>query len=279
MDRRHVTGPERSVAPLPAGSMNEAVATTQAQTAMFFDTQRNRQDGRTIDAMRPIFLKTGLINQASGSAYFEQNNIRVACGVYGPRQNTQAQFNENARLDCGFKFATFACDKRRQFQRDPEERELSQILIQALTPAVRLGMYPKSTIDIYVTVIQSDGWWSTLAAAITCASVALVDAGIDVIDIVTASAVLVLPDGNVVDATQQEEQALSAQPPKCHGSLVVAQLPTHNEIAHVVQTGKMTPAQLTKAIDTCLGDSAKVHSVVSYYLREAVLATEPSVLA
>ncbi|KAJ1970876.1 3'-5'-exoribonuclease [Dimargaris xerosporica] len=259
--------------------MDDAVATAQAHTATLFDAQRIRQDGRSADAMRPIFLKTGLINQASGSAYFEQNNTRVTCGVYGPRQNTQAQFNENARLDCGFKFATFACDKRRQFQRDPEERELSQFLIQALTPAVRLGMYPKSTIDIYVTVIQSDGWWSTLAAAITCASAALVDAGIDLIDIVAASAVLVLSDENVVDATQQEEQVSSALPSQCHGSIVVAQLPSHNEIAHVVQTGRMAPAQLTKAIDTCLASSAKVHSVVNHYLREAVLATEPSALA
>jgi exosome complex component MTR3 len=58
------------------------------------------------------------------------------------------------------------------------------ILEQALLPALRSELYPRSTIDIFVQVLDCDGLHSALGAAITCASMALVNAGIEMRDIV-----------------------------------------------------------------------------------------------
>lgn len=55
-----------------------------------------------------------------------------------------------------------------------------------MTPAVRLELLPKSAIDVYITVLENDGTSSCLAAAIIAASTALADAGIEMLDQVTA---------------------------------------------------------------------------------------------
>ncbi|KAJ1964274.1 3'-5'-exoribonuclease, partial [Dispira parvispora] len=111
MDRRRITGPELSVAPLM-----QKTAESESPPNLL-DNQNKRRDGRKADAIRPLYIKTGLISQANGSAYLEQADTRITCAVYGPRQNKKAQLNEVARVDCDFKLATFACTNRRSFQK------------------------------------------------------------------------------------------------------------------------------------------------------------------
>ena len=55
---------------------------------------------------------------------------------------------------------------------------------------------PQSFIDVYVTVLEADGIASSLALAITCASLALVDAGIEMLDVVVGSAIVIYIDNN-----------------------------------------------------------------------------------
>ena len=98
----------------------------------------------------------------------------------------RAGFSSNGTLNCEFKFSTFSCTKRRAHMRDSEEKGYSQVLVQALAPAVRLELLPKSAIDIYINVLENDGTSSCLAAAIVAASTALADAGIEMLDQVTA---------------------------------------------------------------------------------------------
>lgn len=45
---------------------------------------------------------------------------------------------------------------------------------------------------MYVTVLEADGIAASLALAITCASLALVDAGIEMSDVVVGSAIVIL---------------------------------------------------------------------------------------
>lgn len=64
--------------------------------------------------LRPIFLRTGVVTQAVGSAYIEVGKTKILCSVYGPRQSRNVQFSEQGRLWCDFKFAPFAQDQRRR---------------------------------------------------------------------------------------------------------------------------------------------------------------------
>ena len=69
-----------------------------------------RDGGRAAEQMRHVFVKTGVISQASGSAYVEFDKTKVMCGVYGPRQGgkTGSATNDKGKLDVDVKLATFA---------------------------------------------------------------------------------------------------------------------------------------------------------------------------
>ena len=69
------------------------------------NSKSKRQDGRSKDDHRPIFLRTGVISQARGSAYVEQGNTKVMCGVYGPREiPRRSDFSMKGVLSCRYVF-------------------------------------------------------------------------------------------------------------------------------------------------------------------------------
>ena len=136
-----------------------------------------------------VVLKTGIISQAKGSAYIEQGNTKVVCGIYGPREvQKKSDFRLNGQLHCELKFPPFSCQKRRGHQQDNEEIEMSHLIREALEAAVCLHQFPKAQVEINLIVIQNDG--SPLAAALTCASLALASASIPMYDLVIGACVV-----------------------------------------------------------------------------------------
>ncbi|KAI8875462.1 ribosomal protein S5 domain 2-like protein [Backusella circina FSU 941] len=207
--------------------------------------------------------RTGLVTQANGSAYIEVGKTKIACAVYGPRQLKKAAFSRNGTLNCEFKFSTFSCQKKRGHIKDAEEKELSQVLIQALAPAVRLELLPKSAVDIYVNVLESDGKSACLAAAIIASSVALADAGIEMLDQVTACSSVFSNDTIWMDGTEQEEQHHM-------GSLVLSYMPSLNEVTHILQSGQSDSALTSKAVEQCVDGCSKIYSVMSTALLQSL---------
>ncbi|KAJ2489958.1 3'-5'-exoribonuclease [Coemansia sp. RSA 1836] len=252
-DRRRINGPQRSVEP---------VYTTKAVDPF----AAGRLDGRALDQVRPIFIKTGPLDAQSlsaaapsGSAYYEQGKIRVSCAVYGPRQGRKS----NARMgsfDCDFKYAPFSCSWKRSHIKTSDEREIALMLEQAVAPAIRLEAYPKASIDAFVTVIESDGKAATIAAAINCISAALADAGIELYDSVAACSMALHGEQWVSDCSQAEENASAC-------SLLVARMPSADEVTYLLQHGKTTPEQTQQAIQTCANDCTRVYAVICRYLQ------------
>lgn len=114
--------------------------------------------------MRHVFVKTGVISQASGSAYVEFDATKVMCGVYGPRQGgkTGTATNDRGRLDVDVKLATFATPGARgKVGQGDAELEFASLLHRALEGAVLLETFPKTSVDVYVTVLEA-------ACAISC---------------------------------------------------------------------------------------------------------------
>jgi exosome complex component MTR3 len=72
--------------------------------------------------------------------------------------------------------------------KDAEDRSISVSIHQALVSSVRLDLLPKSTIDIFVTIIENDGIDGCIAAASIAASTAMADAGIEMIGLVVSCA-------------------------------------------------------------------------------------------
>ena len=65
---------------------------------------------------------------------------------------------------------------------------MSHLIREALEAAVCLHQFPKAQVEINLIVIQNDG--SPLAAALTCASLALASASIPMYDLVIGACVV-----------------------------------------------------------------------------------------
>lgn len=79
---------------------------------------------------------------------------------------------------------------------DAEDRSVAMAINQALISSVRLETFPKATIDVFITIIETDGMEGCVAAGSTAASIALAHAGIELLGlVVSCSAVRELLDG------------------------------------------------------------------------------------
>jgi ribonuclease PH len=94
--------------------------------------------------------------------------------------------SEEGKISCEIKFAPFATRVGRSFSEN-REQELSSLIIQSLLPCVQRSLFPKSVLDLRISVLQDDG--CVAAAAVTAAAAALAHAGVPMNDIVTACSV------------------------------------------------------------------------------------------
>src|ERR1700720_2054555 len=69
---------------------------------------------------------------------------------------------------------------------DAEDRSIAVAIHQAIVSSVRLELLPKSTIDIFLTIIENDGIEGCVAVGSIAASTALADAGIDMLGLVVS---------------------------------------------------------------------------------------------
>eukprot|EP01129_Flabellula_baltica_P010509 TRINITY_DN4449_c0_g1_i2.p1 TRINITY_DN4449_c0_g1~~TRINITY_DN4449_c0_g1_i2.p1 ORF type:complete len:168 (+),score=38.81 TRINITY_DN4449_c0_g1_i2:40-543(+) len=121
------------------------------------DQSAKRHDGRVFNQFRQMFIKTGVVSQASGSSYIEMNNTKVICAVYGPKKS-DSSYASTGKIECSFKYATFAKKGRRMEHRPNEaEQEIALIVSQSISVAVDLAKYPKSIIDINIIILECDG--------------------------------------------------------------------------------------------------------------------------
>ena len=79
---------------------------------------------------------------------------------------------------------------------DAEDRSIAVLIHQSLVPSVRLELFPKSTIDVFLTIIENDGIDSCVATGTVAASTALADAGIEMLGLVMSCAAVSQPRPN-----------------------------------------------------------------------------------
>ena len=248
-DRRRINGPAGGTAPPVFVSLESAQLKRPVRA-------------RKADEHRKIFLRTGVIPSASGSAYYEippqashkdpsfltpaSSSLKITCTVHGPRPLPRtAAFSPNVLLTTHIKFAPFATRNRRGYVRDSSERDLGLHLETALRGIIIGERWPKAGVEIVITVLEGeeDGWWAddsdsgggwgmmgVLAGSVTAACAGLVDAGIDVVDMVSGGvAALVKTDQNktqmVLDPCPAEHDIQAA--------CVVAYLQSRDEVTQM----------------------------------------------
>eukprot|EP00062_Callorhinchus_milii_P027298 gi/632990425/ref/XP_007884163.1/ PREDICTED: exosome complex component MTR3 [Callorhinchus milii] len=179
-----------------------------------------------------------------------------------------------ANLLCELRFAPFSCKKRSAWIQGSLEKEYSSILEQSLRPAVCLHKYPRSQIEVYVMVLENDG--STLGAALTCASMALAEAGIEMFDVVVGCSLRQAGDVSLLDPTALEEYNAADCKGINNGSLTVALLPTLNQISGLVSSGEWKEQISVEAIKACIEGCQKLYSVVQQCLTRSVKKRIPA---
>ncbi|MFW9946246.1 MAG: exosome complex exonuclease Rrp41 [Candidatus Odinarchaeota archaeon] len=178
-----------------------------------FREDGKRLDGRDLKELRPIKLEVGVINNADGSAYLEWGNNKIFAAVYGPRE---VHPHHLAKPDKGilrvfYRMATFSVFERKRPAPGRREKEISMIITDCLEPVLFLELYPGTSFEVFIDVIDADG--GTRCASTTVAALALADAGIPMKSLVTSVAVGKIDGKLVVDLSGVEDKAGEADLP------------------------------------------------------------------
>jgi len=210
----------------------------------------------------PSDLSSTWFNQPSERLGLYRNRANEDCLCscrYGPRQSKNIGYSERGRLNVQVKFSPFSCKKRRAPIRDAEDRSIAVLIHQSLVSSIRLELFPKSTIDVFLTIIENDGIDSCVAAGTVAASTALADAGIEMLGLVISCAATLMDEEIWLDPNHDEATAGA-------GTLVLACMPALNVVTNVWQNGTMPPKQGIECMMACLERCATMHSIVAQSL-------------
>jgi exosome complex component RRP41 len=234
------------------------------------DENGKRIDGRALDQMRPVKLEVGILPNADGSAYVEMGKNKIMAAVYGPKEVHPRHMSQsdNAVLRARYHMSPFSTDTRKNPAPSRREIEISKVIKEALEPAILLEDYPRTAIDIYLEVLQSDG--GSRCACVTAASLALADAGINMRDLVVACAAGKADGRLVLDLSDQEDKEGQADLP-------VAWMPNLNQITLLQLDGKLTHQEFVEALNLALSGCSKLYEMQKEALKERYFgAGEPS---
>ena len=218
------------------------------------DANGKRTDGRTWDQLRPLTIEVGVVKNADGSALIEWGKNKIIAAVYGPKEMhpKHLELADRAFLKCRYHMAPFSVDERKNPAPSRREIEISKVIREALQPALFLEDYPRTAIQVYVEVLQSDG--GSRVAGITAGAVALADAGINMRDMVVGCAVGKVDGKIVVDLNDTEDKEGS-------GDLPFAFMPNLNQVTLLQMDGLFTHEEFKQAISMAKEAGMKVYNI------------------
>ena len=220
-----------------------------------------RCDGRKIDQIRNVSITVGVLKNADGSAYIEFGKNKILAGVFGPRDVHPKHMadQDSGILRCRYHMSPFSVTERKNPAPSRREIEISKVIKEALQPAVILKDFPRTVVDVFIEVLQADG--GSRCAALDAASVALVDAGIPMRDIVSACAAGKVADKIVLDVNDEEDKEGQADMP-------VAYMPNLGKITLMQLDGILTPDEYKKCLETAIGGCKQVYEIQKKALME-----------
>ena len=218
------------------------------------DSKGVRADGRKLDQLRPIKLEIGILDKADGSAYIEQGKNKILVAVYGPREAhpKHIALPDRAVIRCRYHMAPFSVDERKNPAPSRREHELSKVIRESLEPVVLTDLYPRTVIDLFVEILQSDG--GSRCAGITGASLALADAGIPMRELVAACAIGKIEGKLALDLSDSEDKYGEADLP-------VAYVPNANLVTLLQMDGELTIEEFNKGLEMAVEACKTIHTM------------------
>jgi len=220
-----------------------------------------RLDGRELNELRPISIEARVLNDADGSALVIWGKNKILAGVFGPRECIPRHDESPYRavLRCRYNMAPF-CSLEEHGRSGPSRRsqELSKVITECFENVVIAESYPKSAIDVYIDVLQSDG--GTRCAAATAVAVALADAGIPMKDMVAAVAVGKVDGKLALDLSKEEDNWGESDNP-------IGIASRNGEILLYQMDGLLTREEIEQAMQMASEGAKVVHELQAGALR------------
>jgi exosome complex component RRP41 len=225
-----------------------------------------RIDGRGLNELRPIKMEVGILKRADGSAYIEWGNNKVLAAVYGPRELHPKHLQESDRgiVQARYNMAPFSVSERKRPGPDRRSIEISKIVSEAFTSVVFVEQFPRTTVDVYIEVLQASA--GTRCAGITAASLALADAGVPIRGLVSACAVGRIDGQIVLDLNKEEDNFGEADMP-------VAILSTTGEILLIQMDGIMTQEEFRRAFQMAKDACERITEMQKEALRRKYISS------
>jgi exosome complex component RRP41 len=220
-----------------------------------------RIDGRKLDELRALKIRAGALHRADGSAFVEWGANKVMAAVYGPREvhPRHLQQNHKAVIQCKYNMAAFSVDERKRPGLDRRSQEISKVIGEAFDSVVFAEEYPRTSIDIYIEVLQANA--GTRCAGLVAASVALADAGIPMVDLLPAVAVGKVGGAIALDLKKEEDNFGEADLP-------MALVPQSGRLVLLQMEGHMTEPELSQALDLGVKGCRAIYEVMKQALRD-----------
>jgi exosome complex component RRP41 len=230
-------------------------STGMSRRAEYLSPEGLRIDGRRAAEIRRLRCRMGVL-QADGSAYVEQGNTKVLVSVCGPREmaRRKATAHDRASLTVEFSAMPYATGEHKpQSHGDRSAAELSAAVRRIFEPVVQLQLYPRSQINVSITLLQADG--GVRSAAINATSLALIDAGVALEDIVCGCSAGSVHGALLLDLNAQEDGA--------GAELSVSYLPRTERVCFVQLESKVPLGAVEEVMNFALQGCRQVHEVLS----------------
>ncbi len=228
----------------------------------FINEEGLRLDGRQVNELRPLKIEVGVLKRADGSCYLELGQNKVVAAVYGPREIHPRHLQNAMETVVRYRYnmASFSVDERKRPGPDRRGVEVSKVSREAIGPVVLKEYYPRSSIDIFVEVLQADA--GTRTAGINAASVALADAGIPMKGLVSSCAVGKVDDTLVLDLMKEEDNYGQADMP-------IAMVAKEDKITLLQMDGHLTNDEFKKGLEMAISGCKKIYEVQKKALIDA----------
>ncbi|GLB40616.1 putative 3' exoribonuclease family, domain 1 [Lyophyllum shimeji] len=209
-----------------------------------------RSDGRRQFELRDMTIDLSQQGQADGCAVVTHGLTQVLVSVFGPREAKMRSqtMHDRANISVEVNVAAFSTGERRKRTRgDKRILELAATIKSTFEPVVQTNLYPRSQIDVYVQVLQQDG--GLLQACINATTLALVNAGIPLLDFVCAVSGGVHSTSPLLDLTLLEENDIP--------NVTVAMMPKTGKVTLVTMETRLHVDRFEE-IFRLAGDAGKV---------------------
>ncbi|TID25858.1 exoribonuclease family protein [Venturia nashicola] len=313
-DRRRINGPSGGTAPPIFASTLVAPESLQSQRPV----RTRKQDelrkiflktGITPSASGSAYLELETPppkkkSKTSPTSNFlpPSSSLKISCSVHGPRPLARsAAYNSSLALTTHIKFAPFATRHRRGYVRDSTERDLGAHLETALRGVIIGERWPKSGVDVIITILEGeeDRWWgdelsggstgvggiggwgmmSVLAGCITVSSAALVDAGIDCVDMISGGVAAIV--GNPTESKSKDGEGNTILDPcpaehvQVVAACVVGYLAQRDEITELWLKGG-TGSSSAELVDKAVEAAVATRSVLVQAVEETAKRKFPA---